>query len=174
MRPKRYSEMHHSPNTAPFRRAKRMMTAAGLVLALGAILGGCSGTTHVRGYIADPDIVEALQPGVDNRDSVIASMGRPSVVSAFDDNTWYYISKIDDQWAFFQPKIKKQRILALNFNKLGAMEGIKTYTKADARHVEPVGDKTPTRGKELNFWQQIFSNIGRFSGAPGGAQSPGR
>ena len=37
LRPKRSSPLHHSPSPASFRRAKRMMTTAGLVLGLGFV-----------------------------------------------------------------------------------------------------------------------------------------
>jgi len=43
----------------------------------------------------------------------------------------------------------------------------RTYTMADAGEIKPRKDTTPTRGKKLGLFEQIFSNIGRFSTAPG-------
>jgi outer membrane protein assembly factor BamE (lipoprotein component of BamABCDE complex) len=45
----------------------------------------------------------------------------------------------------------------------GRIDNIATYTEADGKPVELVSRVTPTAGNELNFFQQIFGNIGRFN-----------
>jgi len=43
------------------------------------------------------------------------------------------------------------------------VKGVGRLGIEDTRDINTVGRKTPTRGKQLGFFEQIFSNIGRFS-----------
>ena len=51
-----------------------------LCVAFGAMLSaGCTRIADHQGAILDEQLVAAVQPGVDNRDSVTGTLGRPSV-----------------------------------------------------------------------------------------------
>lgn len=150
----------------------RKVGTASLIAAL-PLLSACSTQEVIRGYIQDEEMVAAIQPGVDNQDSVRDMLGSPSASSSFGDSTWYYISSRTTRFAFMNEKPVDQQILAINFDTSGNVDGLDRYTLADARDVNLRNDKTPTRGKKLGFFEQIFGNIGRFSGAPGGAGGPG-
>ena len=54
---------------------------------------GCTQVRGHQGYIADEELMSAVQAGIDNRQSVEASLGRPTFTGQFDDNTWYYLSR---------------------------------------------------------------------------------
>ena len=63
-------------------------------LALGALLvSGCAGVRDHRGYVMDKTLATAIQPGVDNRDSVQKTLGRPTFSGQFTDSDWYYLSR---------------------------------------------------------------------------------
>ena len=49
---------------------------AAAVMAAALAAGGCSSIRENRGYIQDPVLVAAVQPGIDNRQSVAATLGR--------------------------------------------------------------------------------------------------
>ena len=50
---------------------------AALALALGgALLAGCTSIRDHQGYVLDEPLVAAIQPGVDNRDSVMGTLDR--------------------------------------------------------------------------------------------------
>ncbi len=147
-----------------------LLTAAASLLTLEA----CSPARQTYGYIADEELISAIQPGVDNRDSVVATLGNPSVQGTFNQKTWYYISTSTTKQAFFLAKPVKRDILAVHFDDGGVVADVIRYDLADAREVNPRNASTPTRGKELGFFEQIFGNIGRFSGVPGGGAGPGQ
>ena len=51
-----------------------------------------SGCTEIRahnGYLLDPALSQAIQPGIDNRQSVTGTLGRPTFVGQFDQRDWY-------------------------------------------------------------------------------------
>ena len=147
---------------------RKVIATMVLGVALAATTAACSTREVVRGYIVDEEIVGAIQPGVDNRQSVIGTLGTPTVESTFMGDTWYYVSSRTKQRAFFRERAIAQLILEIQFDDGGTVADIKRYTLADAHNINPRNDTTPTRGKELGFFEQIFGNIGRFSGAPAG------
>jgi outer membrane protein assembly factor BamE (lipoprotein component of BamABCDE complex) len=142
---------------------------AAVALSLGT-LGACSPTTNIRGYLMDEQLVQSIQPGVDNQESIRAMLGNPSVEALFERNRWYYVSRTTETLAFFHPETVDHKVLAVEFDDRGYVTAVNRFGPEEVRDVSPVGGKTPTRGRELGFWEQIFGNIGRFSG--GGAAGP--
>lgn len=154
--------------------AKALKTAT-LCLAVGLSLSACGNARMTRGYIFDKELADAIQPGVDNRMSVESTLGSPTVRATFDDNVWYYVSTTVRVRPVFWPDPKVHRVMAVAFNDQGVVADIKNYDLSDMRTVEPVDDKTPTRGRNLGFFQQVFGTVGRFGGAaPVGTSSETR
>jgi hypothetical protein len=54
-------------------------------------------------------------------------------------------------------------IFSVSFNDRGDVTRTEQLGIDTTYKVSMVDEKTPTRGKELGFFEQIFSNIGRFS-----------
>ena len=67
--------------------------------------------------------------------------------------------------AFFEPEILERNVLVVSFTDDGRVDEKKVYTLNDSREVDPVDRVTPTEGKTLSVFQQLFGNIGRFTGA---------
>ncbi len=146
--------------------SKTLLIAAGCV----TLLGGCPKRLDVQGWIPDESVIAEVRPHVDNKDSIQQLLGTPSAVGTFDDNTWYYINKRVETFAFFAPQTTAELVLAVHFDKNGSLDPMKRYGLADARSVPLESKITPTRGKELGFLEQLFGNLGRFSGAGGDTQ----
>lgn len=142
-----------------------------LCVAAGLATTACGNGRAIRGYVFDKELADAIMPGVDNRQSVQSTLGTPSVSATFSDSTWYYVSTTVRVRPVFWPDPKEHRVLAISFNDSGVVENVDNFDLSHMRVVEPVGDKTPTRGRDMGFFQQIFGNVGRFSGqAPVGSQ----
>ena len=92
---------------------------AAAVMAAALAASGCSSIRESRGYIQDPTLVAAVQPGIDNQQSVAATLGRPSFTSQFGDPTWYYVSSITGRRPFVSPSIKEHSVLAVKFDAAG-------------------------------------------------------
>ncbi|MDJ0942868.1 MAG: outer membrane protein assembly factor BamE [Kiloniellales bacterium] len=134
----------------------------GLVL-LG--LGACSSGLNTHGNLPDKEVVEGIRPGVHDQQDVLGMLGSPSAVSTFEDNRWYYIGSRSETVAFFDPDVIERNVLVVSFSEDGMVDEKKVYTLNDGRDVDPVDRVTPTEGKELSVLQQLFGNVGRFSGA---------
>ena len=57
------------------------LIVAGMALALAT--SGCTQLKGRQGYVADPALTQAITPGVDNRESVEKTLGRPTFVGQF-------------------------------------------------------------------------------------------
>ena len=137
-----------------------------------ALLSGCAGTREHRGQVIDKELASGIQVGVDNKDSVVRSMGRPTFTGQFDANDWYYVSRDTTQLAFRDPKVVEQTVLRVQFDQAGNVTAVQKTGKELIARVDPSGDKTPTLGREKSFFQELFGNIGTISqpGLPGSRQ----
>ena len=144
-------------------RSWRRLLNAGLALGILATAAGCAARIDQRGNKPDEDQVVQINPGVDDKNRVAELIGTPSTISTFDDRTWYYISKRTETTAFFDPDVKDQEVLAVNFNEDGIVESMRLYGQEDGRTIAYVDRITPTEGKELTIIQQLFGNLGRFN-----------
>lgn len=144
---------------------RRVGVAAVAGLALAAGLSGCAEVRGHQGYVIDRALVASVQPGVDNRDSVRATLGDPSFASQFDDGTWYYISRSTKQFSFGTPKPVNQLTLAVHFNQAGIVSAVDRSGLDRAVKIHPVGDSTPTLGRKRSLFQELFGNIGAVGSA---------
>jgi len=141
----------------------RMSTKLAGAIALAALALGASGCSRVRGhqgYIADETLVGGIQPGVDNRESVQKTLGRPSFIAQFTQNDWYYFARTTKQLAFALPKPTEQMVLHIRFDAAGNVASVERTGVEKVARIDPNGDKTPTLGKERSFFEDLFGNIG--------------
>ncbi|MFK3889623.1 outer membrane protein assembly factor BamE [Sphingomonas sp. NPDC079357] len=148
-----------------------------IFLALAGVLAaGCAPLRSHQGYIVDADLVNAIQPGVDNRQSVLATLGTPSFASQFNQGDWYYLARDSRNYAFNAPRPKEQLTLQISFDQAGNVSAIRKSGVEQVVSLKPYGKTTPTLGRERGFFQDLFGNIGAVgaAGAPGGAGPTGR
>lgn len=145
------------------------LTVAASLVAL-AVTSGCTRVRGNQGYLADQQFIQGIQPGVDNRDSVEATLGRPSFTGQFGDSDYYYFSRTTKALAFSQPRPDTQTLLHVSFDKAGNVAAVQKTGVETIVSVSPMGDKTPTLGRHRGFFQELFGNIGSVgSGMGGGA-----
>ena len=65
----------------------------GAMLLGAALLSACVGVREHRGFVLDEQLAQSVQVGVDNKESVTKTLGRPTFVGQFDPNDWYYLSQ---------------------------------------------------------------------------------
>lgn len=152
----------------------RVIVAALIAVApIAATLGACSPLPSHQGYIVDADLVNSVQPGVDNRDSVLQTLGRPSFASQFNQGDWYYIARESKAYGFQKPRAKAQLTVQISFDAAGNVATIRRGSAEQIASITPSGKKTPTLGRERGFFSDLFGNIGTV-GAPGaGGQGQG-
>lgn len=151
-------------------KIRRKIKAAALLAAMAAILPGCASIQDSRGYIVDPLLTNAIQPRIDNQQSVESTLGRPTFTSQYGTPTWYYVASITAQRPFNRPRIKEHSVLAVQFDEAGRVASVERSGMHRVVFLDPNGDKTPTLGRERGFLEDLFGNIGQVGGAglPGG------
>jgi outer membrane protein assembly factor BamE (lipoprotein component of BamABCDE complex) len=139
------------------------------------LLAGCVGVHDHRGSVIDTELVSAIQPGVDNKDSVQRTLGRPTFTGEFGDTDWYYVSRDTKTIAFRNPSVKQQTVLHVRFDQAGNVMAMNTTGKELIAKISPAKDKTPTLGRKSSLFNDIFGNIGTVNsaGTPGGGGGQG-
>jgi outer membrane protein assembly factor BamE (lipoprotein component of BamABCDE complex) len=131
-----------------------------------AALGGCSSIRDHRGFISDPVLTGAIQPGLDNQTSVERTLGHPTFTSQFGTPVWYYVSSTTKQAPFGRPRIETHSVLAVHFDEAGNVSSTERSGMEQVARIDPDGDETPTLGRERGFLEDLFGNIGQV-GVPG-------
>ena len=140
---------------------KVTLAAAGM-----AMLAGCAGVRAHKGAILDMQLASAIQPGVDNKDSVAKTLGQPTFAGQFTSNDWYYLSRDTSTFAFRNPRVTDQTLLHIRFDNAGNVAAVERTGKNMIASIDPVKRTTPTLGRKHSILDEIFSNIGTV-GAPG-------
>jgi outer membrane protein assembly factor BamE (lipoprotein component of BamABCDE complex) len=119
--------------------------------------------------VLDATLTDAIQVGVDNKESVTRTIGRPTFTSQFDPNEWYYVSRNTAQLAFRDPRVTDQTVLRIRFDQAGNVTSVEKTGKELIASVDPSNDQTPTLGRKRSFFEELFGNIGTISqpGLPG-------
>lgn len=146
-------------------------TAALILVALAA--GACTPLRSHQGYIIDADLVNSIQPGVDNRATVSKVLGEPTVKGQFDDREWYYVSRDARNLAFNNPKPSQQTTLRVRFDPAGNVTAVDRMGLEQVASLRPYGKTTPTLGRKRSFFEDLFGNIGSVGTLGGGAGAPG-
>lgn len=154
--------------------SNRLVLAAAIGAATIA-MGGCAPLRTHQGYIIDVDLVNSVQPGVDNRQSVLSVLGKPSFTSQFNQGDWYYVARDTRNFAYHNPKVTAQTTLRISFDPQGNVTSITRTGAEQIASIHPYGKVTPTLGKKRSFFEELFGDIGTV-GAPGatsGSQGDG-
>lgn len=151
----------------------QIFLSAIVLVALNAPLQGCISVRSNHGYVLErgTDALEA-NIGIDTKESVLARYGEPSIISTFSTNSWYYLSSADQTRAFLKPQTRTRKIVAFHFDGEGKVKEVEDFSLEDGDRVSLVSRTTPTRGKELSFWEQLLGSVGQLPipGADGGGQ----
>jgi outer membrane protein assembly factor BamE (lipoprotein component of BamABCDE complex) len=138
----------------------RLLGAAALLIAV----SGCSGYRESKGYILDKELTSAIQVGVDNKDSVAKTLGRPTFTGQFNDNEWYYVARSTNALAFRLPRVTDQTVLRVRFDAAGNVAGVDRTGPEQIASIDPYGKQTPTLGRQNSFFEDLFGNIGVVNG----------
>ena len=85
-----------------FMSARTLIGVAAGIAAIG--IGGCAPLRSHQGYVIDADLVNSVQPGVDNRQSVLDTLGTPTFTSQFGQGQWFYLARDSRNFSYNKPK----------------------------------------------------------------------
>ena len=148
---------------------KLASAAAVMILASGCAMG----VRDHRGFVIDKELAQGIQVGVDNKESVAKTLGRPTFTGQFSENDWYYVSQDTRTVAFRSQKTLDQDVLHIRFDAAGNVAAINRTDETLIASIDPVNDKTPTLGRKRGFFDELLGNVGVFnSGALGNQNTP--
>lgn len=149
-------------------------TRVAFVAAMGALAmtGGCTPLRGHQGYVIDPDLVNSVQPGVDNRQTVAKVLGKPTFTSQFNEGEWFYVSRDTRYFAYNLPKPRVQTVLRIRFDDKGVVSKVDRTGVDQVASITPYSKITPTLGRKRSFFRDVFGNIGAV-GAGANPQGPG-
>ena len=147
-----------------------------------AMLAGCAGIRAHRGAIIDKQLAAAIQPGIDNKDSVAKTPGQPTFAGQFTSNDWYYLARDTSTFAFRNPRVMNETLLHIRFDPAGNVVAVDRTGKEMVANINPVSRTTPTLGRKRDILSEIFGGIGTVNsggvggqpGAGGGGGAPGQ
>ena len=145
-----------------------------IAAAIAVTASACAPLRSHQGYVVDADLLNSVQPGVDNRQSVLATLGQPSFASQFNQGDWYYISRDSRNYAFNTPKPKEQVTVQISFDQNGNVSAIRKSGVEQVASISPTMKTTPTLGRDRGFFADLFGNIGTVGAAGAGAGPGGR
>src|SRR3954454_20831457 len=100
-----------------------------VTIAAAVLLAGCAQTRQHKGVVLDPQLIGAIQPGVDNKDSVEKAIGRPTFVGQFTPNDWYCASRDVSQAAFRNPHVTKEIVFIVRYDPKGNVASVQRTGK---------------------------------------------
>src|SRR5215213_11442103 len=118
---------------------KAALVKVALAAAGAALLAGCAGIQDHRGAVIDKELASAIQVGVDNKESVAKTLGRPTFTGQFNPNDWYYVSRDTKTVAFRDPGVLDQTVLHVRFDQAGNVIAVDHTGKELVASVDPVG-----------------------------------
>ena len=126
-------------------------------------LASCSSIRQVGGFVPFENEIHQVKVGVDTKSSVIKLLGEPLNASS-DGSSWTYIQQETQTFAFLKPKVVSRTVLDLTFDKNNILREKRIYGIKDSNEIDFKREVIVTEGRKLTFWQQIFGNVGNFSG----------
>lgn len=135
------------------------------IAAAGLLASGCTRIQGHQGYIADEALITAIQPGVDNKESVQTTLGRPTFVGQFNANDWYYVSRRTKNLAYKMPQANTQTILRVRFDEAGNVVAVDRRGMEQVASIDPSNDETPTLGRKRSLLEELFGNVGAVGAA---------
>ena len=162
-----------APTTASPTASKTAFVAA-LALTMG--LAACEPVRRSHGYAPRAEQISRVVVGSDTQAQVTEKLGRPPIVGAFDENVWVYVFRQTERTAFWNEHVVQQEAVLVDFDQAGVVTSVQRYGVEDGQVVDLVSRTTPTRGRRLNFLQQLLGNVGRFEAGEtrsGVLRSPG-
>jgi len=140
-------------------RGGRLVLAALLVLGVSA----CAATYTNHGYIPPAGDLEMILPGVDTRDSVEESIGRPSASGVVSENTWFYVASRQRHYTYHAAEVVERDIVAISFDSRGTVENIRELGLQDGQVLRFSRRVTETNIQEVTFLRQLVGNVGRVN-----------
>lgn len=150
----------------PLRINASILGSVAAAALLGAVLAGCSmgsglalSTNKIQGYDISEDALAQIRTG-QSQQLVVAVLGSPQTINAFDEGTaWYYVETKVSQTAFGMTTVQSRTVLAIYFDKNKKVADKAVYSAKDGKVFTIEGRKTPSYGADKSFIESLVESI---------------
>lgn len=138
------------------------------IVALIGILSACSAERQNEWFVTHTGNMPAtertarIEIGA-SKDEVVNTLGLPSSVNVFDQNSWVYMSSDVKKLAFFAPEEVDRSILRITFNSADEVSKIETLSLADGANLAPEKTQTEVKGQRPGFFKKYFGGVGQYT-----------
>lgn len=145
-------------NHRQIRRALPLALCAALM-----VLAACSEIIRKHGYIPPQEDLDAIIVGVDTRDSVAASVGRPATSGVLREGGWFYIGSTIRHFGARKPKEIDRQVVAVRFDEGGVVQNVERFGLERGQVVVLSRRVTETTVRDVTFIRQIIRNFGQIN-----------
>jgi outer membrane protein assembly factor BamE (lipoprotein component of BamABCDE complex) len=131
------------------------------VLVAGA-LSGCAATYRNSGYVPSEEDLSGIAVGVDDRNSVAETVGRPVSQGVIADRAWYFVGTRWEYFAYRAPQQIDRQVVAISFDDRGTVRNIERFTLADGEVVPLNRRVTDSNIEGVSLIRQLLGNIGNI------------
>ena len=104
-----------------------------------------------------------------NKNDVLAILGKPSTISLFDEDSWFFIERIYVNQSILKlgkSKIKKNNVLEVIFDKYGLVKSKKLYNVDDMNEFNIVKKTTLKQYDRTSFGGKLLKSLDQKINAP--------
>ncbi len=141
---------------AGFGRALALMVAGVVFLA------SCAAVYQNHGYVPTDEELALIEVGKDTRETVEATLGRPSSQGLLNDVGWFYVQSRWKHFGAMQPKEIDRQVVSITFTEDGVVENIERFGLEKGQVVAISRRVTDSNIKGMGFLKQLLGNIGRL------------
>lgn len=135
----------------------------GVALIFAAVLAACAPSLRTHGYAPTDAELSLLTVGVDTRDTVAESIGRPAAQGLLNDEGWFYVQSRFRHQGPREPKEVERQVVAVSFNAAGTVTNIERFGLEDGRIVALSRRVTESNVRGFSFVRQLLSSVGRIN-----------
>lgn len=119
-----------------------------------------------HGHIPTTKQIDEIRIGKTNKIVAKSLLGAPSFSLETDNITnWYYLAQEKQRWGFMKDKIIASKILKIEI-KNNTVTALYDYDLSDYQQIAFTEEVTKTDKVDLNIFEQILENAGRFGNSP--------
>ena len=104
-----------------------------------------------------------------NKNDVLNILGKPSLISLFDNNSWIFIQTEKINQSIFKlgkSKITRNNVLEIKFNNKGIVNNLKFYALNDMNDLNVVKDITVSEYENTGSIGKLFKSIEQKINSP--------
>lgn len=125
-----------------------------------AAVAACSPVVDRHGYAPSDRVLDEVIVGVDTKESVAETVGRPTAAGILANSGWYYVESTFETIGPFEKREVDRQVVAISFDQTGTVTNIERFGLEEGNVVALSRRVTDSNVQGLSFLRQLLGNIG--------------